>query len=422
MRGQIWVFFAILSLFIILIDLYLLRGISQLSRNLTEKASLILKVTHISITLGTLIFIFWLFLSREKYSFEDYFRIMTGFFGFFILVYIPKLSFILFQLIKDITDLGIWIVNSFRSESVTDTTSAVKISRTEFLLRAGLIISSIPFLSILYGILVGKKNIKISKIDLTFPDLPAPFDGTRIIQFSDLHVGSFGKNSNQVSRAVEIINSMNPDYILFTGDMVNNRALEMEPYIKILKKLKARRGKYSILGNHDYGMHFEWESESKLEENMNDLYSYEEQAGFKLLKNESVYLEKNGERIVLAGVENWGETPFPQLGDIEMALKGKEKGTFKILMSHDPSHWDAKILKKTDIDLTLSGHTHGMQFAIRIPGWKWSPVKLKYPRWSGLYREGNQYLYVNIGLGFIAFPGRVGTPPEITEFTLHSKV
>jgi predicted MPP superfamily phosphohydrolase len=185
-----------------------------------------------------------------------------------------------------------------------------------------------------------------------------------------------------------------------------------------LKKLKPRKGKFSILGNHDYGDYYDWDSEENKAKNFQQLVDYQKEAGLHLLRNESVRLEKDGEFISLIGLENWGKPPFPQHGDLEKASRDVESESFKILMSHDPSHWDAEVRPDSDIDLTLSGHTHGMQFAIRIPGWKWSPVQMKYPRWSGLYKEGRQALYVNIGLGFIAFPGRVGTPPEITLFEL----
>ncbi len=221
-----------------------------------------------------------------------------------------------------------------------------------------------------------------------------------------------------VEKAIELINKQNADYILFTGDLVNNIAAEVETFVPLLKKLKARHGMYSILGNHDYGEYYKWDSKDQLRKNMEDLYAHHNSIGFRLLRNESVKLTKDGQEIALIGIENWGLPPFPQYGDLKNSLAPVKDLPFKILMSHDPSHWDAEVLNRTNIDLTLSGHTHGMQFAIRIPGWRWSPVKMKYPRWGGLYTEGQQHLYVNIGIGYIAFPGRVGTPPEITVFEL----
>ncbi len=420
MRGQIWLFFIIISVFIILVDLYTYRGINQLVQNLSGRYASFIKITFWIITTVTLIILLWLFLNRQQYTYEEFFRRLTAFNGFFILFYVSKLLFIVFLLLKDLTDLAINVWAHIQSDKSVVSSGGNKISRTDFFLKAGLILSAIPFLGILHGIALGKYNFTVKRIRLTFPNLPPAFDGLTLVQISDLHIGSFGKDTSEIERAVEIVNKLNPDYILFTGDMVNNRALEMKPFISTLRKLKSKSGNYAILGNHDYGEYYPWSSEEEREENMESLLSHLSDSGFRLLNNESVVMEREGQKILLAGVENWGLPPFPQHGDLGKALKSAEDTGFTILMSHDPSHWDAEIIGKTNVDLTLSGHTHGMQFAINIPGWRWSPVKLKYPRWAGLYTEGKQHLYVNIGLGFIAFPGRVGTPPEITEFTLYS--
>ncbi len=217
---------------------------------------------------------------------------------------------------------------------------------------------------------------------------------------------------------MDLINAQKADIILFTGDMVNNVAEELEEFIPQLQQLRAKFGVYSILGNHDYGEYVHWDSEETHQDNMERLFQFQQKAGFKLLRNDSFTIEKEGERIGIAGVENWGLPPFPQYGDLQKSRREIADASFKILMSHDPSHWDAEVHGKSDFDLTLSGHTHGMQFGINIPGIKWSPVKWKYPRWSGLYQEGDQYLYVNVGIGYIAFPGRVGFYPEISVFEL----
>jgi hypothetical protein len=302
------------------------------------------------------------------------------------------------------------------NESISS--GAQKISRSEFLLQAGLIIAAIPFISIIRGMWKGKYNFKISKFALEFSNLPQAFHGTKILQISDFHIGSFAGNPEMVEKAIDLINRQNADYILFTGDLVNNIAAEVDEFIPVLQKLNARYGMFSILGNHDYGEYFQWTSKEQLKKNMEDLYSHHKSIGFRLLRNEAVKLQKDGQEIALIGVENWGLPPFPQYGDLDGSMQQLADSDFKVLLSHDPSHWDAEVLNKTNIDLTLSGHTHGMQFAIRIPGWRWSPVKMKYPRWGGLYTEGKQHLYVNIGIGYIAFPGRVGTPPEITLIEL----
>ena len=420
MRGQIWIFFIVITFFIILVDFYSYRGVNQLTQNLSARYNAIIKYSYWGITVISIGILLFLFLNRERYSFEQFFRYLTVFNGFFILFYVPKLFFIVFLLLKDIVDLIINAWTHIHPGDDSPVQQGEKISRTDFLLKVGIILSAIPFISILHGIFRGRTNFTVNRIKLSFPNLPEAFDGLKLVQISDLHIGSFGSDTSDIHQAVRIVNNLNADYVLFTGDMVNNRALEMQPFISTLKEMKSKNGNYAILGNHDYGEYYPWASEKEREENMKTLYEYFSDSGFHLLRNESVFLEKGKDRILLGGVENWGLPPFPQHGDLKQTFKNADGVDFKILMSHDPSHWDAEILDKTDVDLTLSGHTHGMQFAIKIPGWRWSPVRFKYPRWAGLYTEGERSLYVNIGLGFIAFPGRVGTPPEITEITLKS--
>ena len=412
-------FLAILvGVLIILIDLYVYRGISLLEKSLTSRQKTFTTWTFWTISAITLLWFVFLILASKRMSNPQIYQAVMIFFGFFLVLFIPKLVFALFTFIKDI---GLIVASG--SSLIIDKDSSTgetirQISRSDFLLKTGLILSSIPFVSILYGIVYGKYNFTVQKVRLSFPNLPKAFDGLRIVQISDLHLGSFNGKTEKIEEAIELVNKQNADYILFTGDMVNTLAEEMKPYIPVLQKLKARKGKFSILGNHDYGDYYDWDTEENKAKNFQQLIDYEKEADLHLLRNESVQLEKNGEFISLIGLENWGKPPFPQHGDLKKATRDVDSKNFKILMSHDPSHWDAEVTPDSDIDLTLAGHTHGMQFAIRIPGWRWSPIKMKYPRWAGLYKEGRQALYVNIGLGFIAFPGRVGTPPEITLFEL----
>jgi predicted MPP superfamily phosphohydrolase len=228
-----------------------------------------------------------------------------------------------------------------------------------------------------------------------------------------MHLGSFNKNFEKIAKAVDLINEQEPDLILFTGDLVNNFAEETNGWAPVLSKMKAKIGKYSILGNHDYGDYSHWKLPEDKAKNLQEIKDFHKEVGFKLLLNESETITINGEEIALVGVENWGKPPFPQHGDLTKAINGSANLPFKILMSHDPSHWDAQVLD-TDIALTFSGHTHGMQFGLERAGIKWSPVQYKYPRWGGLYQQADQYLYVNRGFGYIGFPGRIGMPPEIT--------
>ncbi|MCB9013223.1 MAG: metallophosphoesterase [Bacteroidales bacterium] len=411
-------FVIFLSVFIILVDLYAFRGFSALIGNFSSRQKIWFNSAYWIITLVALIWLVWFVLSFKSFSYEASYRNIAAFMGFFVLVYVPKLLFNAFQLVNDVSRLLAKTVAYLFPEGGAISSGVDKISRSDFLLQAGLIIAAIPFLSIIWGIWKGRYNFKVSKLSLAYPNLPASFDGTRILQISDFHIGSFAGNPEMVEKAIDLINRQDADYILFTGDLVNNIATEVVEFIPILKSLKAKKGKFSILGNHDYGEYYNWSSREQLEKNMQDLYGHHQEIGFTLLRNQSVKLQKDGEEIGLIGVENWGLPPFPQYGDLGKAITDVENTKFKILMSHDPSHWDAEVRPKSDIDLTLSGHTHGMQFAIRIPGWRWSPVEMKYPRWGGLYTEGKQNLYVNIGIGYIAFPGRVGTPPEITVIEL----
>jgi predicted MPP superfamily phosphohydrolase len=418
MRGQPGNFIFIIFIFAFLIDLYSYRGISTLISSSGGRYRLVIPFLFWSVTLILTIWLIWMYFSFSKFSYQEIYRNVTFFMGFFILFYVPKLFFVTFQFIRDIILVLAKAISLLLPKNSSLSENAVMISRSDFLLQLGIVIASIPFLSIIWGIWKGKYNFRVKKIDLHFTHLPGSFNGLRIVQISDLHLGSFTGHPHRLEPAIELVNELIPDYIFFTGDLVNNMAQEAEEFIPLLNKLNARHGKYSILGNHDYGDYLEWPSESAKKENLERLFELHKEAGFTLLNNDSVLLERNLEKIALIGVENWGLPPFPQHGNLKKAIYPVKDIPFKILLSHDPSHWDAEVLTSTNVDLTLSGHTHGMQFAFSIPGWRWSPVKFKYPRWAGLYHEKNQYLYVNIGLGFIGFPGRVGTPPEISLFTL----
>jgi predicted MPP superfamily phosphohydrolase len=271
---------------------------------------------------------------------------------------------------------------------------------------------------LIYGF-SNKYNYQVKHIPLTYNNLPAAFKGLKIAQISDVHAGSFD-NKKAVERGVQKILDLKPDLILFTGDLINDRATEMYGYEEVFAKLKAPLGVFSTLGNHDYGDYVKWPTEEARNQNIEDLKKIQAGMGWRLLMNEHVVLEKDGQEIALIGIENWSaKARFPKHGKMWEAYPGAEKYPFKILMSHDPSHWDAEVRSKYgDIDLTLAGHTHGMQFGIEIPGFRWSPVKYVYDEWAGLYESGKQKLYVNRGFGFIGYPGRVGILPEITLIEL----
>lgn len=281
-------------------------------------------------------------------------------------------------------------------------------------------LAAIPFASLLYGMFRGKYNFKVLSYKLEYDDLPEAFEGFKIAQISDIHSGSFD-NPKKVQYGVDLVNAQDADVVFFTGDLVNNRAEEILPWIQTFKKINAKHGVYSILGNHDYGDYSPWESPEAKKKNMEDLKKAQKKMGWDLLLNESRFIEKQGQRIAILGVENWGSGGFKKAGDLNKALSNVAAEDFKILMSHDPSHWEAEVIPHPfNIHLTLSGHTHGMQFGIEIPGWiKWSPIKWRYKQWAGIYEKLNQRLNVNRGFGYLAYPGRVGIWPEVTVITLN---
>ena len=291
-------------------------------------------------------------------------------------------------------------------------------SRRKFVSAIALGVAAIPFASLIYGMYKGKYRYRVLSYQLEFDDLPEAFDGYTITQISDVHSGSFD-NADKIAYGIDLINKQESDVILFTGDLVNNFASEMKNWAQLFSKLRAKDGVYSVLGNHDYGDYADWETQQAKAQNLEDLKALQAQMGWKLLLNEHRWLEKDGERIALVGVENWG-AGFKQAGDIDKASAGLSVSDFKVLMSHDPSYWSERL--KTDpknFQLTLSGHTHGMQFGIEIPGFiRWSPVQYRYENWAGIYKEGNRVLNVNRGFGYLGYPGRVGIWPEVTVIEL----
>lgn len=337
-------------------------------------------------------------------------------FALFVLVYIPKFVLIAIMFGEDVFRFFEGIYKMIASKSVENNT--LFHGRRKFLGQLALGLASVPFLSILYGITKGKYNYKVLKYTLFFEDLPPNFDGYKITQISDIHSGSFD-NKEKVQYGVDLINQQQSDVLFFTGDLVNNKTSEMNIWEDTFSKLRAKDGIYSVLGNHDYGDYMHWPSEEAKNQNFQDLLDLQKRMGFNLLLNQSKYIERDGQRLAIIGVENWGRG-FKQKGNLNQAVSAIDSNDFKILLSHDPSHWEYKVIDHLmHFHLTLSGHTHGMQFGIEIPGLiKWSPVKWRYKYWAGLYESAGQFLNVNRGFGYLAFPGRVGIWPEITVITL----
>ena len=343
---------------------------------------------------------------------------------YFVMV-ISELFVIPFLLVDDIRRSFIFFKNKITkrlrsaTDPVTHATKEATLSRSEFLSKAGLIVAAVPFSIINFGMLTGAYDYKIRRVPLILPNLPSQFSGLKIIQISDIHSGSF-YDKKAVMAGVEMLMKEKADAIFFTGDLVNDKAKEMIDYQDIFSKVKAPMGVYSVTGNHDYGDYSWWPNDAKKAKNFEDLKTTHANMGWNLLMNDHKLLTIGGESIAILGIENWGAAGrFPKYGKMDLAKKGTEDAAVKLLLSHDPSHWNAKITKEhVDIDAMFAGHTHGMQFGFQFGNLQWSPVQYMYPEWAGLYKNNHQQLYVNVGYGFIGYPGRVGILPEITDFEL----
>jgi uncharacterized protein len=407
----------IFILFILLIDVYIFQAVKSVSVTASSRSRSIIYNIYwfisVSVVLGFLVFSM---IKPEAMSklFRTYlFAVMIG-------IFLSKLTAVFFILIDDIRRGIQWLaVKIFYSTRQVDTESTEAISRSVFLNWLGLIAGGGLFGSLIYGF-GNKYKYEVKNVKLSFENLPPGFKGLKILHISDIHCGSF-TDAEAVMHGIDKIINQQADLILFTGDLVNNMAIEMDPYKEMFGKLKAPMGVYSTLGNHDYGDYVQWPQDGiTKEQNLENLKKVHADMGWRLLMNEHVVLERGGDQIALLGIENWGaKARFPKHGRLDLAQEGTEKYPFKILMSHDPSHWDAQVLPGyPTIDLMLSGHTHGMQFGVEIPGFKWSPVQYMYKQWGGAYASEKQQLYVNRGFGFIGYPGRVGILPEITLLEL----
>ncbi|WP_345989579.1 metallophosphoesterase [Chryseobacterium sp. Chry.R1] len=330
----------------------------------------------------------------------------------FLIFILPKIFIVLFLLIDDIFRTGTYILG-FRNPAENFFPE-----RRKFLSLMGLGLGGVLSALFIDGITFGKYRHKVRKVKVKIANLPKNFKGYKVIQISDVHSGSFADPS-KLEHAIELINEQKPDLVLFTGDMVNNVSEEFKPFIPLFSKITAKDGKFAVLGNHDYGDYVTWTSLDAKKKNLETLIDYEKQAGFDMLRNEHRIIEKDGEKLFILGVENWGLKPFPQFGDLDKAIAGVPESAAKILMSHDPTHFDSIVKQHPgNVQLTLSGHTHGMQFGLDLKNIKWSPVQYRYPKWADIYESEGKFLYVNRGFGVLGYPGRVGVLPEITLFEL----
>ena len=394
----------------ILVDIYAFQALKTITKNQWFYA---VYVAISLILLGMIIY---------QLNYGDSSRSMTPWrmytLGLTLAIFFPKMIVVLVMFIEDLVRLVIGLVN----KGVGFSDQIYLPSRRKFISAIAIGVAAIPFSSLMYGMFRGKYNYRVRQYTLEFDDLPEAFNGYRITQISDIHSGSFD-NLNKVAEGIKLIREQASDMILFTGDLVNNRADEMLPYQELFGSLSAPDGVYSVLGNHDYGDYVNWGSSEEKEANLQALKTLQKEIGWDLLLNENRIIKRKDEQIRLVGVENWGAGGFKKAGDLDAACEGVGHEEFKILMSHDPSHWQEKVKSdKRHFHLTLSGHTHGMQFGIEIPGWiKWSPVKYRYENWAGIYEEFGRYINVNRGFGFIGYPGRVGIWPEVSVIELKKR-
>lgn len=412
-----FIFIAIVFLVFLGIDFYVFQAIKLVSQNLSTQTKKMVYSGYWILSILILIGV-GIYLAGYHQAFPKTVRSIFG--GLLATILLTKLFIVVFLLIDDLQRLIRLIIQKIKLAADDKPLSVgAPISRSEFLIKAGLIISAIPFISMASGIFHGIHNYQVKRVKLSIKNLPDSFVGKKIAQISDIHSGSFFSRSG-VKKGVDMLMKQKADMIFFTGDLVNDRASEILDYIELFKNIKAPLGVFSILGNHDYGDYVREWTASHRKENRERMKAAHKEMGWDLLLNENRTIKIGNDELAIIGVENWGRGErWPKYGDLSKAYKGIEDKPVKLLLSHDPSHWESVVLKDfPDINATFSGHTHGFQFGIRTQDVQWSPVQYVYDQWAGLYKYANQYLYVNVGFGFIGFPGRVGMPPEITVFEL----
>jgi predicted MPP superfamily phosphohydrolase len=410
----------------LIFDWYVFNGLKTLSRGWqSRRLRRLVNYGYLVVSLGVSVLFFSELPSFRKASGMTPYHEWV--FSLFLAILISKIFFVLVLLLGDIGRFFYGIGRRVMRRAGRRESGAVGPAehlipgRRRFISEAAVLLAAVPFAGFLYAMLKGKYDYRVHRETIYFEDLPAAFDGFTITQLSDIHSGSFD-NTAAVQRGIELAKAQKSDLFVFTGDLVNNAAWEIEPYFDHFNQLRAPFGQYSILGNHDYGDYIEWDSEEEKAANLEKLKGHHRTLGYRLLLDENVVIEKEGQKISLIGVQNWGRG-FIKIGDIDKALEGVDAAAFKILLSHDPTHWEEKIrYHPSTIHLTLSGHTHGAQLGVETDKLRWSPVQYRYLDWAGLANRGNRYLYVNRGFGFLAFSGRLGIWPEVTVITLKKKV
>ncbi|MDR3693977.1 metallophosphoesterase [Mucilaginibacter sp.] len=418
-RGGFFTIFLIIAAISLLLDWYVFSGLKTFTKDWQSiKLRYLVTLGYLFISVGVTLILLLDFKTFQTANGMT--PLHEWLLSIFLTLLFTKLFFVLVLFLGDIGRFFYGIGNYFVKPQGASAKSFFP-ARRKFISEVALLVAAVPLTSFFYAMLKGKYNYKLHKQTLYFDDLPEAFDGFTITQISDIHSGSFD-NTEAVQQGIDLAKAQKSDLFVFTGDLVNNAEWEIKPYIGHFSQLRAPYGQFSILGNHDYGDYIHWDSEAEKAANLVKLKERHKELGYRLLLDENVEIEKNGQKLSLIGVQNWGRG-FIQIGDLDKALKGVDKDAFKILLSHDPTHWEEKVrYHPTTIHLTLAGHTHGAQFGVETAGLRWSPVQYRYLDWAGLINEKNRYLYVNRGFGFLAFSGRLGIWPEVTVITLKKKL
>ena len=407
--------FLLFFILIVGIEFYFLQAVKTFVQDFSQTSKqVVLYTAYFFMALSLAVGLVSLFYPPPQWN--VFFRFFSG---AMLVIVLCKLVGSSFLMVDDLIRFFRWLFSLFRGSAPQVVEGQAGISRLKFFSQLAVTFTVIPAVGLIYGIVRGAYKYRVHQVKVPSPKIPAGFDGFKIVQLSDIHTGSFS-DTKALNRAFDLVMAEKPDLILFTGDLVNNHSDETNGFVETFQRLKAPFGVYSVLGNHDYGDYVEWENAEQKRANLERLKRIQAECGWRILMNEHVALEKNGDTIALLGIENWGgNMRFPKYGKMSEAHKDTATFPFRILMSHDPSHWEQEVQPNyPDVDLTLSGHTHGMQMGIEIPGFKWSPSQYFYKQWAGLYKSGDQFLYVNRGLGFLGYPGRLGIWPEITVMEL----
>ena len=412
------VLFGVMAAFFFLLDWYVFQSIKYVFQDVSLLTRRILFGLYWLISLAALVgFLYYNLGSKTAMSRN----VQAAIFSLIFVNYFSKLFGVVFLLIDDLWRAVQWVwlkISGGSSETVASDAGGEGISRSDFLVKTSLIATAIPALGMSYGIISGAHDYRVRRLTVKLKNLPRAFDGIRLGQISDIHSGSF-YNKTAVKGGVEMLLAEKPDLIFFTGDLVNNMANEINDYVSVFEKVSAPLGVYSTLGNHDYGDYVDWPSAQAKRQNLQRVMAAHQVLGWNLLMDEHRILSEGDGQLAIIGIQNWGTGRFPKYGDLSKAYRGAEAADTKLLLSHDPSHWDAQVRPEyPDIDISFAGHTHGMQFGIEVGDFQWSPIQYVYEQWAGLYQAGEQFLYVNRGYGYLVFPGRIGMPPEITIMEL----